>query len=139
MPATSVPAPTVPAAIRRWHEVAEARDLAGLDSLLADEAVFQSPVVHTPQVGKALTARYLTAAFKVLNNEHFRYPNEWYGPTSAVLEFETVVDGIEVNGIDIITWDANDRIVHFKVMIRPLKAINTVFEHMRATLAAMSA
>lgn len=132
-------ATSVPAAIRRWHQVAEARDIAGLNALLADEAVFQSPVVHTPQVGKAITARYLTAAFQVLNNGHFRYRNEWFGPNSAVLEFETVVDGIEVNGVDIITWDASDRIVSFKVMIRPLKAINMVFEHMRATLTAMSA
>jgi hypothetical protein len=129
--------PTVPAVIRRWHEVAEARDVAGLEALLAEEAVFQSPVVHTPQVGRAITTRYLAAAFQVLNNGHFHYLNEWFGPTSAVLEFQTEVDGIEVNGIDIITWDASDRIVNFKVMIRPLKAINTVFEHMRATLTAM--
>lgn len=131
-------AATAPAAIRRWYEVAEARDLAGLNALLADEAVFVSPVVHTPQAGKALTERYLTAAFHVLNNGHFRYLNEWAGPTSAVLEFETEVDGITVNGVDIITWDASDRIVHFKVMLRPLKAINTVYEKMRETLARLT-
>ncbi|KAF0137057.1 MAG: hypothetical protein FD152_712 [Xanthobacteraceae bacterium] len=127
---------SMPAAIRRWHDVAEARDVAGLDTLLAEEAVFESPVVHTPQVGKAITTRYLAAAFKVLNNEAFHYPNQWFGERSAVLEFATEIDGITVNGIDMITWDDNDRITHFKVMIRPLKAINIVHEKMRETLMA---
>ena len=130
---------TMPAAIRRWHEIAEARDVAGLDALLAEEAVFESAVVHTPQAGKAITRRYLAAAFEVLNNEAFHYPNQWFGERSAVLEFATEIDGITVNGIDMITWDADDRIVHFKVMIRPLKAINLVHEKMRETLMAMAA
>ena len=125
-----------PPAIRRWHEVAKSLDEAGLADLIAEEAVFVSPVVHTPQVGKAITVKYLTAAFHVLNNDKFRYANEWIGPHSAVLEFETEVDGVKVNGIDIITWNADDKIVHFKVMVRPLKAINAVFERMRAQLTA---
>lgn len=129
----------MPAAIRRWHAVAEARDVAGLDTLLADGAVFESPVVHTPQVGKAITTKYLAAAFRVLNNEAFHYPNQWFGERSAVLEFATEIDGITVNGIDMITWDDHDRITHFKVMIRPLKAINLVHEKMRETLMAMMA
>jgi hypothetical protein len=124
----------MPAAIRRWHAVAEARDVAGLATLLAEEAVFESPVVHTPQVGKAITTRYLAAAFRVLNNEAFHYPNQWFGARSAVLEFATEIDGITVNGIDMITWDDHDRITHFKVMIRPLKAINIVHEKMREIL-----
>ncbi|MGU9981243.1 nuclear transport factor 2 family protein [Phreatobacter sp. HK31-P] len=126
----------MPAAIHRWHDIAEARDVEGLDALLAEEAVFESPVVHTPQVGKAITTRYLAAAFKVLNNEAFHYPNQWFGERSAVLEFATEIDGITVNGIDMITWDDQDRITRFKVMIRPLKAINLVYEKMRETLAA---
>lgn len=129
----------MPAAIRRWHAVAEARDVAGLADLLADNAVFESPVVHTPQEGRALTTKYLAAAFQVLNNEGFHYPNQWFGARSAVLEFATVIDGIAVNGIDMISWDEADRITHFKVMIRPLKAINIVHEKMRETLMAMSA
>lgn len=129
---------SMPAAIRHWHAVAEARDVSGLDALLAEDAVFESPVVHTPQVGKAITTRYLAAAFKVLNNEAFHYPNQWFGDRSAVLEFATEIDGITVNGIDMITWDDSDRITHFKVMIRPLKAINLVHEKMRETLMAMA-
>jgi hypothetical protein len=129
----------MPSAIRRWHAIAEARDVAGLQDLLAEDAVFESPVVHTPQEGRAITTKYLAAAFQVLNTEAFHYPNQWFGERSAVLEFATVIDGIAVNGIDMITWDADDRITHFKVMIRPLKAINAVHEKMRETLMAMAA
>lgn len=130
-------ADAMPAAIRHWHALADARDVAGLAGLLAEDAVFESPVVHKPQVGKALVTRYLAAAFEVLNNEGFHYPNQWFGARSAVLEFATEIDGITVNGIDMITWDDADRIIHFKVMIRPLKAINLVHEKMRETLTAM--
>ena len=129
----------MPAAIRHWHAVAEARDVAGLADLLAETAVFESPVVHTPQEGRAITTKYLAAAFQVLNNEAFHYPNQWFGERSAVLEFATVIDGIAVNGIDMISWDEAERITHFKVMIRPLKAINMVHERMRETLMAMAA
>ena len=114
---------TQPPAIRRWHEVAKSLDEAGLADLIAEEAVFMSPVVHTPQVGKAITVKYLTAAFHVLNNDKFRYVNEWIGPQSAVLEFETEVNGILVNGIDIITWNADNKIVHFKVMVPTESAV----------------
>jgi hypothetical protein len=96
--------------------------------------VFQSPAVHTPQVGKAVTKRYLHAALNVLNNGNFRYVGEWHGDSSAVLEFETVIDGIQVNGVDIIHWDASDRIVRFKVMVRPVKALQTLMPLMAAEL-----
>jgi hypothetical protein len=125
---------TAPKVIARWHEIVEARTLYGLDGLLADNVVFHSPAVHTPQVGKAVTKRYLHAALHVLNNGNFRYVGEWYGESSAVLEFETVLDGIQVNGVDIIHWDAADRIVRFKVMVRPVKALQTLMPLMAAEL-----
>jgi hypothetical protein len=125
---------TGPRAIARWHRVVTARNLAGLDDLLAEEVVFQSPAVHTPQVGKAVTKRYLDAALHVLNNDSFHYVGEWHGETSAVLEFQTVIDGIQVNGVDMIHWDASDRIVLFKVMIRPFKALQTVIPLMAREL-----
>lgn len=121
-------------AIEDWHALAKARNAAGLDRLLADEVVFESPVVHTPQRGKAITTKYLTAALHVLNNDSFTYLNEWIGKTSAVLEFQSVIDGITINGVDIITWDASDRITHFKVMVRPLKAINLLHQFMGTQL-----
>lgn len=126
-----------PKVIRDWHKLAMSRDAAGLDRLLADDVVFISPVVHTPQVGKAITTAYLTAALAVLNNGAFRYLNEWIGERSAVLEFETVIDGITLNGIDMITWNGEDRITEFKVMVRPLKAINLLHQLMGAKLIQM--
>ncbi|HSV51337.1 MAG TPA: nuclear transport factor 2 family protein [Burkholderiaceae bacterium] len=116
--------------IENWHRIAKAKDLPGLQALLADEAVFESPVVHTPQRGKAITFKYLAAAFEVLNNDSFTYLNQWYGEKSAVLEFQSVCEGIAINGVDIIEWNADGKIVHFKVMVRPLKAVNKLHELM---------
>ncbi len=124
-----------PLAIARWHEAARRRDVAALDALLADDVVFLSPVVRTPQPGKALTKAYLSAALDALLNETFRYVGEWIGPDSAVLEFVAVIDGIEINGADFIAWNGADQIVSFKVMIRSLKAIELVRQRMAAQLA----
>jgi hypothetical protein len=121
-------------ALHTWHEVARTRNVAGLDALLADEVVFHSPVVHTPQAGKQLTRLYLAAAFQVFFNESFRYVREIAGPRDAALEFQVEIDGIAVNGIDLIKWNDADRIVEFKVMIRPLKAINLIHQKMAAML-----
>jgi hypothetical protein len=126
-----------PPAIRRWFEVAKARDPAGLDDLLADEVVFESPVVHTPQRGKAITKAYLGAALVVLANESFRYVGYWRAETSAVLEFESTIDGVVVNGVDIIAWNADDRIVSFKVMARPWKGLEKLRALMAERLEAM--
>jgi hypothetical protein len=125
--------------IDRWHEVVKSRDLRALDALLADEVVFLSPVVHTPQVGRAISGAYLAAAMQVLNNPSFHYLGEWAGPDSAVLEFGCTVDGIEVNGVDMIHWNAEGRIDRFKVMVRPLKAIQKVHEQMGQMLQRLAA
>ena len=121
-------------ALHTWHELVRTRNVKGLDSLLADEVVFHSPVVHTPQVGKAITAAYLAAAFRVFFNESFRYVREIVGPSDALLEFQVEIDGIAVNGVDLIKWNDADRIVEFKVMIRPLKAVNLIHQKMAAML-----
>ena len=119
-----------------WHELVRTRDARGLNDLLADDVVFHSPVVHTPQIGKAVTIQYLSAAFRVFFNESFRYVREVIGPRDAVLEFEVEIDGIQVNGVDMLRWDEQGRITDFKVMIRPLKAINLIHQKMAAMLAA---
>lgn len=116
--------------IPRWHQAVATNDLSQLEDLLADDAVFQSPAVHTPQVGKALVAKYLRAAMVVLNNPSFRYVNEWTNAQSAVLEFEFTIDGIYGNGVDLIHWNDEGRITVLKVMIRPLKALNIVIPMM---------
>jgi SnoaL-like protein len=121
-------------ALDTWHELVRTRNVAGLDALLADEAVFHSPVVHTPQVGKAITALYLGAAFHVFFNESFRYVREIVGARDAALEFQVEIDGIAVNGVDLISWNDAQRIVEFKVMLRPLKAINLIQQKMAARL-----
>jgi hypothetical protein len=119
-----------------WHELVQSRNVKGLASLLADNCVFYSPVVHTPQVGKVLTLQYLSAAFQVFFNESFRYVRELTGANDAVLEFQVEIDGIAVNGVDMIKWTDDGKIVEFKVMIRPLKAINLIHQKMAALLQA---
>ncbi len=119
-----------------WHRLVQTRDSRGLDSLLDDEVVFISPVVHTPQRGKRNTTVYLSAAFRVFFNPSFRYVREIVGVSDAMLEFETEIDGVVVNGVDIIKWNDAGRIIEFKVMLRPLKAINLIHARMAAMLQA---
>ena len=121
--------------LAQWHRLVATRDPSGLDALLADEVVFHSPVVHTPQRGRLLTRTYLTAAMHVLGNASFRYVREVVGAGDAVLEFEAEVDGITVNGVDMIRWDAQGRIVDFKVMVRPAKAMALLQQKMGELLA----
>ncbi len=122
--------------IESWHQIVKTRNVAGLNALLAENVVFHSPVVHTPQVGKAITRLYLTAALSVLFNESFRYVREIVADRNAALEFVVEIDGINVNGVDMISWDDDGRIVDFKVMLRPLKAINLIHQKMGAMLQA---
>jgi SnoaL-like domain len=122
--------------IKAWHSIVEKREAQGLDALLADEAVFHSPVVHTPQVGKLITQKYLTAAFHVFFNESFRYVRELQAERDAVLEFEVKLDGITVNGVDMIKWNDAGKITEFKVMLRPLKAVNLIHQKMAQILQA---
>lgn len=123
--------------IARWHAIAAARDPSQLAALLDEDVVFLSPVVHTPQKGRAITTAYLGAALQVFGNETFRYVREIVGPSDAMLEFETTVDGVQVNGVDIVRWNAAGRITEFKVMVRPLKGIQAIHQRMAAMLAQM--
>lgn len=140
------------AGVEAWH--AYVRDVSEekLDALLADDVVFHSPVVHTPQEGRAVARLYLMAAFNVFPGKpakargegaggkplgQFRYVREVVGTHDAVLEFETEMDGIFVNGVDMIRWNDDGRITDFKVMIRPLKAIQKVHANMKAMLESM--
>ena len=123
-----------PDPIARWHEVVEAKDPALLDPLLADDAVFRSPAVHTPQAGKELTTAYLRAALVVLGPT-LAYQHEWYDESSAVLEFTAELDGLTVHGVDMIRWDDTGRITEFTVMVRPFKALQKLMELMVAQLA----
>jgi len=120
----------IPETVQRWHVIALERRADDLGGILAEDCVFESPVVHTPQKGRVIVEAYLRGALHVLNTEHFRYGEEWYADRSAVLEFFSVVDGITINGVDIISWNDAGLITHFKVMVRPLKAIQMVHQMM---------
>ncbi len=122
--------------LQRWHQIISAGDVAALDQLLAEDAVFHSPVVHTPQRGRVIVKAYLMAAFKVLGGSAFKYLREFDCQDRAVLEFTAEIDGIQINGVDMIEWDAEGRITDFKVMVRPLKAIQAVHQEMAKILAA---
>jgi ketosteroid isomerase-like protein len=122
--------------LARWHAYMHAPTAAALDALLADDAVFHSPVVHSPQVGRAKVHAYLWAAAQVFGPASgFRYLREIVDGDTAVLEFEAVMDGITVNGIDMIIWNADGLITDFKVMVRPLKGINLLHQMMAGELS----
>ena len=125
--------------ITAWHHVVSSRDPSALKALLADDVVFHSPVVHTPQRGKAITFQYLMGAMQVLNSKHFRYEREIIGAQDAVLEFSTEIDGIQINGVDLIRWNDDGLINDFKVMLRPLKAVNLVHQKMGEMLERLKA
>ena len=126
-------------AIDAWHAYIRSGDRAALHDLLDPEATFDSPVVHATQRGRAITEAYLHAAATVLGGPDFRYIGEWANATGAVLEFETVIDGVTINGVDIIRLaDDGQRIASFKVMIRPLKAVNLVHKLMGEMVARSS-
>ncbi len=126
-------------AIEKWHQIMQNGDVAAIADILANDVVFHSPVVHTPQVGKMITHAYLSAANQVLGNDSFQYVREVIGETDAMLEFTLELDGIQVNGVDIIRWNDEGKIVDFKVMVRPLKAINQVHMAMGRMLEEMQA
>jgi hypothetical protein len=113
-------------------------DLQLLSDMLADDAVFHSPVVHTPQEGKAKVMAYLGAAAVVLGNDTFCYVRELVDGDDAMLEFTATIDGIHVNGIDLIHFGPDGKIKDFKVMVRPMKAMNKLWEMMAAQLKAAS-
>lgn len=111
--------------LQRWHDIIESRDAAQLPAMIAADAVFRSPAVHTPQEGRDVVCAYLGAALVVLGPE-LRYTDTWTRENDAVLHFHTVIDGLQVEGIDMITWDDDGIITEFTVMIRPFKALEVV-------------
>jgi hypothetical protein len=124
-----------PETVRAWHAIVKSGDPALLDGLLADDVVFRSPAVFTPQQGRDLTTRYLRGALTVLGPS-LRYTGEWYGQSSAVLEFEAELDGMLVHGVDMLRWNDDGRLVSFTVMVRPMRGLQKLVELMQRQLAA---
>lgn len=124
--------------IRVWHENFHGQNTDFLDTILHDEVVFYSPVVFKGIQGKLMTKLYLTAAGESFNMEKFTYVREVHQGLNSVLEFETFIDEIAVNGVDMIEWDDQGKIIAFKVMVRPFKAIEKVREKMVESLEILS-
>jgi hypothetical protein len=127
-----------PAAVKAWHAVVKSGDPALLDGLLADDVVFRSPAVFAPQEGKDLTTLYLRGAMAVLGPS-LRYVGEWYGPSSAVLEFEAELDGLYVHGVDMLRWNEDGRLTGFTVMVRPMRGLTKLVELMQRQLTGNTA
>ena len=124
-------------ALDRWHQMMEQGSSEGLMELLHEDCVFWSPVVHTPQRGRAISYAYLAAAQQVFNQD-FHYVREVVQGDHAILEFECVMDDVKINGVDMITVQG-DQIIDFKVMVRPLKAVNAVWKQMGEMLEQLKA
>ena len=124
--------------IYKWHEVVESDEPKLLDEIIADDAVFSSPVVFRPMEGKEITMMYLHAAGQSFNMEKFKYTKEIHDDMNSVLEFETYIDDISVNGVDMIEWNEDGKICNFKVMIRPFKAVQKVQEKMIEALESLN-
>jgi hypothetical protein len=128
--------PEQPPALRAWLAVAESRDSALLADLLAEDVEFRSPAVFRPQQGRALTTLYLAAAIAVLGPS-LRYVHTWHDDASAVLEFEAELDGVYIQGVDMLGWNSGDKLVSFTVMVRPMRGLEKLIELMSRELAAM--
>ncbi|MBQ4820152.1 nuclear transport factor 2 family protein [Aquimarina sp. MMG016] len=120
-----------------WHQFVENRDTTKLDDLIADKAVLYSPVVWTPLQGKNIVSTYLIAACKIIATEDFTYVREVADHEHAILEFSTVIDGISVEGVDMLQFNDQGKLTEIKVMVRPLKAMNIVHQKMGEFLAKM--
>lgn len=132
--------PVARAGLKAWHDyILSSHDKQALWDMLHPDVVFESPVVHTPQRGRDITFKYLASADKVLGGPGFTYVGEWLNETGAILEFANEINGIKINGIDMITFGEDGRIVHFKVMVRPLKAVNMLHQMMGEQLQKMAA
>ena len=124
--------------VTQWHQLVDNRDLGQLDTLLDESAVLVSPVIHKPKEGKQITKMYLTAALNVFANDSFKYVREFTRDDGVVLEFETEINGIHINGVDMIKINEEGKIIEFRVMVRPLKALNLINDMMTNMLTALA-
>ncbi|UAJ09222.1 nuclear transport factor 2 family protein [Glacieibacterium megasporae] len=125
--------------IDRWYDYMRSHDRQQLWDLLHPDVVFESPVVHTPQRGRDITFKYLASAETTLGGPGFRYLGDWRNDTGAVLEFENTIEGIRINGVDMITCDPSGSLItHFKIMVRPLKGVQLLHRLMGEELARMA-
>tara|TARA_B100000941_G_scaffold255822_1_gene204733 strand:+ start:931 stop:1311 length:381 start_codon:yes stop_codon:yes gene_type:complete len=120
--------------IKKWHEIVKSGNTEKLSALIDQDCIFYSPVVFTPQEGKEITLKYLSAAALVFGDESFRYTKEIVNKDNACLEFELELNNIKINGVDLISWNKENKITEFRVLIRPLKGVQLIHELMGGTL-----
>ncbi|MBA6416862.1 nuclear transport factor 2 family protein [Colwellia sp. 6M3] len=120
--------------LSNWHTLIKNKAVSQVSTLLADDVTLYSPVIHSPIKGKEMVSMYLTAAFHTFLNGSFNYDREFLSNNAAVLEFSLKIQDIDINGIDMITWNEQGKITEFKVMIRPYKALNMINDQMTAML-----
>ncbi len=123
--------------LESWHQIVTNGETTILKEILDKEVAFFSPIVFKPQKGKAITTAYLKAAVNVFANSGFHYVKEMISEGEVILEFNAEIDGVLIDGVDIITWNEQGKITEFKVMIRPLRAIEKVGEKMKEQLEEM--
>ena len=123
--------------LEKWHQGLKSQDQNFLDKILDDECIFTSPIVFKPIEGKEMSKLYLMGAGQTFDMDRFKYVRELVDGLDCVLEFETFIGDISVNGVDIIRWNENGKIIDFKVMIRPLQAIQALQEKMSESLDAL--
>ncbi|BBP81994.1 MULTISPECIES: nuclear transport factor 2 family protein [Pseudomonas] len=127
--------PAVAASLQRWHHLIASQDLSRLPELLHPEAVFRSPMAHTPYPGAQAVNLILNTVIQVFQD--FAYHRELASADglSVVLEFSARVGERELKGIDMIRFDEEGRIVDFEVMIRPMSGLAALGEEMGRRLA----
>ncbi|WP_160287418.1 nuclear transport factor 2 family protein [Pseudomonas knackmussii] len=128
--------PQAAASLQRWHAMVERKDLSKLPELLAPNAVFRSPMAHTPYPGVPVVSMILNTVLQVF--EDFTYHRELATADglSVVLEFSAQVGGKQLKGIDMIRFDEQGKIVEFEVMVRPMSGLQALGEEMGRRLGA---
>tara|TARA_B100001094_G_scaffold211223_1_gene205094 strand:- start:14361 stop:14747 length:387 start_codon:yes stop_codon:yes gene_type:complete len=124
--------------IKKWHEIVKSGNTDLLSDILDKNCIFYSPVVFSPQKGKKITQKYLTAAALVFGVDSFSYTKELILEQNACLEFELEINDIKINGVDLISWNKENKIIEFRVFIRPLKGVQIIHEFMGGTLEKIS-
>ncbi|MGH8385104.1 MAG: nuclear transport factor 2 family protein [Pseudomonas sp.] len=128
--------PKVAEALSQWHAMIRSGDLNALPELLDPQAVFRSPMAHTPYPGAPVVSMILNTVSKVF--EDFTYHRELATADglNVILEFSAKVGEKQLKGIDMIRFNEQGKIVEFEVMVRPLSGLQALGEEMGRRLGA---
>lgn len=127
--------PQAAASLTSWHQMVAAKNLSNLPQLLAPNAVFRSPMAHSPYPGAPVVSTILNTVLQVFENFTYHRELATDDGLNVVLEFSATVNGKDLKGIDMIRFDENGKIVEFEVMVRPLSGLQALGEEMGRRLA----